>query len=56
MKAVELAPQLDRRYIRERAASLYSYDTVAQIYDKIFTQMYNLKNGGWYNLEPIFVK
>lgn len=56
MKAVELAPQLDRKYIRDNAVNLYSYQTVGQIYDNIFKQISNLKNGGWYNLEPIFVK
>jgi glycosyltransferase involved in cell wall biosynthesis len=56
MKAVELAPQLDRKYIRENAVNLYSYETVGQIYDNIFKQISNLKNGGWYNLESIFVK
>jgi hypothetical protein len=49
-------PELDRKYIRNNAVNLYSYNTVGQIYDNIFKQIYNLKNGGWYNLESIFVK
>lgn len=39
--------KLDRRYIRQRAASMYSIESAAPKYQKYFDRLWLLWNGGW---------
>lgn len=55
IEAVRLAPTLDRSYIAERARRLYSFETGAKQYDRVFTQIANLRGQGWYDRTPLFV-
>ena len=55
LKAIELAPMLDRHRIAARARSLYSLETCGAQYDKIFTQINDLWKDGWYTRRPLFV-
>lgn len=54
MAALDLAPTLDRSYIRERAVSLYGFDAIAPRYDRVFRQIADLKGKGWYTLRSTF--
>jgi len=42
--------EFDRSAIREFAVAKYDYLNVAHQYDKVFNQLQNLSNGGWYNI------
>lgn len=48
--AVEKAPSLDRKTIRERAIRLYSTDAAADMYDRYFQRLATLSGKGWYTL------
>eukprot|EP01091_Cochliopodium_minus_P014263 TRINITY_DN4808_c0_g1_i1.p1 TRINITY_DN4808_c0_g1~~TRINITY_DN4808_c0_g1_i1.p1 ORF type:complete len:413 (+),score=95.32 TRINITY_DN4808_c0_g1_i1:46-1284(+) len=48
INAIEEAEKLDRKYIRDRAVRLYSYEAVGKRYDAVFRQVYDLRDGGWY--------
>lgn len=50
LKAIENIETLDRKYISDKARSLYSYETVGKKYDAIFKQIYDLRENGWYSL------
>lgn len=49
VEAVGLAKTLNRFYIRERAISLWSLPSVAREYDKVFMQIQDLWEEGWYS-------
>lgn len=48
VRAVELAPRLDRKAIRKRAIALYSIETAADLYDAFFQRLATLPHPGWY--------
>ena len=52
--AVEFAGQLDRKRIAEDARAKYSLESVGSQMDRIFKQIGNLSDKGWYSLEPTF--
>ena len=49
IEGVSLAKKLDRQYVRERAVSLYSLPVVAREYDKVFMQIQDVWEKGWYS-------
>ena len=55
LKAIELAPSLDRRIVAETARGRYSLETVGKMYDKVFTQINDLYGSGWYHERPLWV-
>ena len=48
LAAIELADKLDRKYIRDRAVRLYSFQAVGKKYDAAFKQIADLRDEGWY--------
>lgn len=48
LAALDRAPDLDRRYIRDRARQLYGYERVGRMYDRVFQQIGDLWGEGWY--------
>ena len=50
LDAVELADKLDRKLIAENAKAKYSLEACGIKYDKVFTDLNNLHNQGWYTL------
>lgn len=52
LEAVEKSKGLDTKYIRDRAVSLYSLETIADKYQEYFDRLYTLwnplENNGWY--------
>lgn len=46
---IESCKNLDRKKIAKRARKLYSLETVGQKYDKIFSDITDLKNDGWFS-------
>ncbi len=48
LEAIRQAEYLDRKYISDRARSLYGLDAVGKQYDAVFKMIYDLKDGGWY--------
>jgi glycosyltransferase involved in cell wall biosynthesis len=50
LHAVELARTADRIKIAEKARDKYSLETIGTMYDKVFTQISELTNKGWYTL------
>lgn len=55
IEAIRRSKKLDRAYISLHAENLYSLETVALQYGKIFTQISDLWADGWYTKRPIFV-
>lgn len=53
---VVAAENLDRKYIADRARSLYSLETVGKQYDAIFKQIHDLKDKGWYTLKSHYIE
>jgi len=51
LDAVELADKLDRRLIAENAKAKYSLEACGVKYDKVFTDLNNLHDQGWYTLK-----
>lgn len=50
IRAIELAPGLDRRYIANSARERYSLDAVGPMYDAVFRQLHGLYRGhDWYS-------
>jgi glycosyltransferase involved in cell wall biosynthesis len=49
--AVQAAPALDRRVIRERAVATYSLEAIAPRYDRYFRRLLTLWGDGWYALD-----
>lgn len=47
---VEKAGDLDRRQIADTARSRYNLDVCGKKYDRVFSDLYNLANSGWYTL------
>lgn len=54
LAALDRAPTLDRSYIQRRAAHLYGYERCAQMYDRAFTMIGDLKGKGWYTPRSVF--
>ena len=52
--AVEFAWQLDRANIANKTREKYSLENVGAQMDRIFKQINNLNDKGWYTLEPTF--
>lgn len=52
--AVEFAGQLDRKRIADDARVKYNLESVGAQMDRIFKQINNLNDKGWYSLEPTF--
>lgn len=52
LEAIKRIDTIDRKYVADRARSLYNTDRIAEMYDKIFMQISDLKGKGWYTLEP----
>lgn len=50
VEAAHVAPDLNRRAIRNRAIDLYSTDTVRHQYDAYFRRLNTLRGDGWYDL------
>jgi glycosyltransferase involved in cell wall biosynthesis len=48
LAAIEAIPSLDRKYIAERARTLYSLETVGKKYDSVFQQIVDLGDAGWF--------
>jgi glycosyltransferase involved in cell wall biosynthesis len=49
LESIDKVLSLDRKYISDRANSLYTYEPCGKKYDAIFQQLYDLHNGGgWY--------
>jgi len=55
VQALKEVDKLDRKYIADRARSLYSLEAVGKMYDRVFQQIHNLHQGGWYSLDSHFV-
>lgn len=51
LEAIKAVPGLDRRYIAERAKSLYGLVPVGKKYDSVFKQIVDLSKNGWYTKE-----
>lgn len=49
LMAVNMAPGLDRDYIRQRAINTYSTDVVKYQYQEYFNRLETLKGDGWYD-------
>lgn len=50
VRAIELAPGLDRNYIAQSARARYSLDAVGPMYDAVFRQLHGLYHGqDWYS-------
>ena len=52
LAAIENINSIDREYVAKRARELYSLETVGKMYDKVFQQISDLRQYGWYTLEP----
>lgn len=52
IEGINLAFQLDRAYIVQRAISMYGLERLAPEYDKVFMQIGDLWKGGWYSRVP----
>ena len=48
VEAVELAPTLDRKAIRERALTTYSLEAITPRYARYFRRLADLWGDGWY--------
>lgn len=48
VEAVELAPTLDRKAIRERALTTYSLEAITPRYERYFRRLADLWGDGWY--------
>jgi glycosyltransferase involved in cell wall biosynthesis len=55
LEGIKRAPELSRRLVAHRARQLYSLETCGKQYDRIFTQISDLKGDGWYTKRPLFV-
>jgi glycosyltransferase involved in cell wall biosynthesis len=51
LEAIKQIDTIDRKYVADRARALYNTERVGKMYDKIFMQIADLKNTGWYTLE-----
>ena len=51
LEAIKKIPNIDRRAVADRARALYNTERVGDMYDKIFMQIIDLKDKGWYTLE-----
>lgn len=49
LEAVKAVDRLDRKYISERARSLYGYEPVGAKYNAAFMQIVELSDKGWYS-------
>jgi glycosyltransferase involved in cell wall biosynthesis len=56
LAAINAAESLDRKYIADRARSLYSLEAVGKKYDAVFKQIYDLKSKGWYTEDSHYIK
>ena len=52
LRAIEKVKYLDREWISERTKLRYSLQNCGAHYDRIFKQISNLDDKGWYSLEP----
>ena len=50
------AETLDRKYIADRARRLYSTEAVGKMYDRVFKQIYDLKDKGWYTTHSHYIE
>lgn len=48
LAALKEVTKLDRKYIADSARNRWSYEVIGAQYDKIFKQIYDLKDKGWY--------
>lgn len=48
LEAIDNIHRIDRKYVADRARSMWSLETVGKKYDAIFKQISDLKNKGWY--------
>ena len=55
LKAFDIIDKLDRSYISTRAHGLYSLQAVAPQYDRVFKQLHDLADTGWYNQNSYWV-
>jgi glycosyltransferase involved in cell wall biosynthesis len=51
--AVERAGSLDRKFIAEHARKKHNLATCGQLYAKVFQQLQDMRDKGWYSLTPI---
>lgn len=56
LAAISAAGSLDRRYIVDRARSLYGLDPVGKMYDAVFMQIADLGEDGWYTKKSHYIK
>ena len=56
LAAIIAAENLDRKYISDRARSLYSLEAVGKRYDAVFKQIYDLKEKGWYTKNSHYIE
>jgi glycosyltransferase involved in cell wall biosynthesis len=56
LAGIVAAETLDRKYISDRARSLYSLEAVGKKYDVIFKQISELQGPGWYSLESHYIE
>lgn len=54
LAGLELAPALDRTYIRRRAQGLYGFRPIAERYQRAFDQIADLKGRGFYTARSAF--
>ena len=56
LAAIIAAETLDRKYIADRARSLYSLEAVGKRYDAVFKQIYDLTGKGWYTMKSHYIE
>lgn len=54
LAGLDRVQELDRGYIARRARSLYGYDRVSKMYDRVFQQIADLQGEGWYSSRSVF--
>lgn len=56
LTAAMAVEKLDRKYISDRARSLYNLDVIGDRYDAIFKQIADLKGAGWYTKKSHYIE
>lgn len=56
LAAIDRAPLLNRQWIADNARLRYGYHSVAQMYDRAFQQIADLRGEGWYSRRSIFAR